>query len=246
MPEVVHALKNRWFVTFLPLITKEQVIKQYKGDWNLAAEDKGRRLDFVTTVEELWSTMNSLPSLHKIGVGSTYIFAREDKPTSYEAFPNGSRIVLKLLTPPASDKGLDIILASVLGELFPFLPDSTSPSQLAPGSSDSKEADKAEEGKGAELVDGDNSGESGASSSESAARFKTSVCDVIRFSGRYNKDYPKLIHVELWLNKKEFTEEFVTIIRGMFKEREIPESSYTVTTSLFEAPASSSAIKDES
>lgn len=111
-----HDLKDKWFVSYLPLLTKEVVSKQYGGDWYRAAQEKTHRLDYVSTVEELWSTVNSLPHIHQLGVGSTYIFSRCDKQPSFEAFPDGSRVTFKLMTSPATDKGLDIILAVILGE----------------------------------------------------------------------------------------------------------------------------------
>lgn len=198
MPEIVHALKNRWFVSFLPLITKDQVLKQYNGDWNLAAENKIRRLDFVHSVEELWSTLNSLPHIHLLGVGSTYIFSREDKPTSYEAFPDGSRVTLKLMAPPASDKGMDVLLAAILGE---GLPESAGGGDAEP------------------------------------------VCDVIRICGRQSRDYPKLIHAEVWLRDRNYSDAVVAALKQVFKDREIPESSFTIVASDFDTPQASPTSK---
>lgn len=119
MSEVVHLLRDKWFVSFLPLITKEQIQQEFNGDWNRAAESKTRRMDFITSVEELWSTMNSLPHICQLPVGSTYLFSRLDKPTTYEAYPNGIRVTLKLFSSPACNKGVDILLALILGESLP-------------------------------------------------------------------------------------------------------------------------------
>lgn len=116
MSEFVHLLKDKWFVSFLPLITKEELQQKFDGDWNRAAAFKTRRLDFVASVEELWSTMNSLPQIQQLPVGSTYLFSRQDKQTTYEAYPKGGRVILKLLTAPACTKGVDILLALILGE----------------------------------------------------------------------------------------------------------------------------------
>ncbi|KAG5463888.1 hypothetical protein LSCM1_00061 [Leishmania martiniquensis] len=112
-----HALRDRWFVSFLPLMTADMVNTEYKGNWQLAAQERTQKLDWITSVEELWSTMNSLPKVHQLGMGSTLIFARNNKePPSYEAYPNGSRIMINLLKPPTTDAGLELVLAVVMGE----------------------------------------------------------------------------------------------------------------------------------
>lgn len=112
-----HALRDRWFVSFLPLLTADMVNTDYKGNWQLASQERTQKLDWITSVEELWSTMNSLPKVHQLGMGSTLIFARNKKePPSYESFPDGSRITINLLKPPATDSGLELVLATVMGE----------------------------------------------------------------------------------------------------------------------------------
>ncbi|KAG5489937.1 hypothetical protein JKF63_00055 [Porcisia hertigi] len=112
-----HALRDKWFVSFLPLLTTDMVNTDYKGNWQLAAQERTQKLDWITSVEELWSTMNSLPKVHQLGMGSTLIFARNNKePPSYEAYPNGSRIIINLLRPPTTDAGLELVLAVVMGE----------------------------------------------------------------------------------------------------------------------------------
>ncbi|CCW67080.1 unnamed protein product [Phytomonas sp. Hart1] len=116
MDTTTHALKNRWFVSFLPLITSDMVNTDFKGDWNLASEQLMQRLDWLKTVEEVWSTMNSLPRIQQLGVGSTFIMARENKDPSFEAFPNGSRVMINFFKPPATEKGMETVIAVVLGE----------------------------------------------------------------------------------------------------------------------------------
>ncbi|EPY27885.1 hypothetical protein STCU_01052 [Strigomonas culicis] len=111
-----HALRNRWFFFYLPLITNDLVNASYNGDWNLAAEELTQRLDWVTTVEELWSSMNSLPKIQGLPVGSTYILSRDGKEASFENFPKGSRLLVNLHKSPATETGLDVVLAAVLGE----------------------------------------------------------------------------------------------------------------------------------
>lgn len=119
MSEFVHLLKDRWFVSYQPRIKLDELKQKFDGDWNRAAESKTRRLDFVTSVEELWSTMNSLPPIQQLSIGSMYLFSRQDKESTYEAYPNGSRVTVQLLTLPASNKGADILLALILGESLP-------------------------------------------------------------------------------------------------------------------------------
>lgn len=112
-----HALRDRWFVSFLPLLTADMVNTDFKGNWQLAAQERTQKLDWITSVEELWSTINSLPRVNQLGMGSTLIFARNKKePPSYESFPNGSRITINLLRPPTTEGGLELVLATVMGE----------------------------------------------------------------------------------------------------------------------------------
>ncbi|KPA79907.1 hypothetical protein ABB37_04970 [Leptomonas pyrrhocoris] len=112
-----HALRDKWFASFLPLLTADMVNTDYKGNWQLASQERTQKLDWITSVEELWSTMNSLPKVHQLGMGSTLIFARNKKePPSYESLPNGSRITINLLRPPTTDGGLELVLATVMGE----------------------------------------------------------------------------------------------------------------------------------
>lgn len=111
-----HALRSRWFFFYLPLITPDMVSASYNGDWKVAAEELTQHLDWVSTVEELWSSINSLPKIQSLPVGSTYILSRDGKEASFENFPSGSRLLVNLQKSPATDAGLDTILAAVLGE----------------------------------------------------------------------------------------------------------------------------------
>lgn len=111
-----HALHDRWYVSFLPLLTSDMVNSDFQGNWQLAAQQRTQKLDWITSVEELWSTVNSLPKIHQLGVGNTLIFARNNKEPSFESFPDGSRVSVNLMKPPATTVGLELILATVLGE----------------------------------------------------------------------------------------------------------------------------------
>lgn len=118
MISATHKLRDRWFVSFLPVLKLDVINKEYNGNWTLAARHHRERLDWVTTVEELWSTINSLPRIHLLGTGSAYIFSRDDKEPKFEAFPNGSRVIVNLLSSSSADTGLDLLLSIVLGEQF--------------------------------------------------------------------------------------------------------------------------------
>ncbi|CCW59947.1 unnamed protein product [Phytomonas sp. EM1] len=89
---------------------------EFKGDWKMASEQLMQRLDWLKTVEEVWSTMNSLPRIQQIGVGSTFIMSRENKDPSFEAFPDGSRVIINFFKTPGTEKGMETVIAVVLGE----------------------------------------------------------------------------------------------------------------------------------
>ncbi|RNF13493.1 uncharacterized protein Tco025E_06167 [Trypanosoma conorhini] len=116
MAEATHALRDPWFLSYIPQLTPDTVRFDFKGDWNRAKLALQQPLDYIRTVEELWSTINSLPKLHQLGNGSTFIFARNNVDASYEAFPNGTRVLVDLYKASVAEKGVDVILSSVLGE----------------------------------------------------------------------------------------------------------------------------------
>lgn len=111
-----HSLKDRWFLSFLPNITQAMVQQDYGGKWKEAQQKLLRPIDFITTIEELWSTFNSLPKVANLAAGDTIILARNDKEASFEAFPHGKRVLLTVYTSVAADKAVDVVLAAVIGE----------------------------------------------------------------------------------------------------------------------------------
>ena len=111
-----HPLKDTWKLNFLPQITKEIVNKSYEGDWAKAQKALLKAVDDVTTIEELWSTVNSIPKLHQLNQSDNVIFARNSVDPSFESFPNGHRIQITTTTSTAADKMFDLILISVVGE----------------------------------------------------------------------------------------------------------------------------------
>ncbi|KEG10171.1 hypothetical protein DQ04_04091050 [Trypanosoma grayi] len=114
--EATHALKDPWFLSYIPQLTPDTVKYDFKGDWALAKQTLQQPLDYIRTVEELWSTMNSLPKLHQLGNGGTFIFARNNIDASYEAFPNGTRLLLDLYKAAVAEKAVDVVVSAVLGE----------------------------------------------------------------------------------------------------------------------------------
>jgi hypothetical protein len=110
-----HPLKDPWFFSFLPNIT-QAMVAEYGGDWNEAKRKLLKPIDFIRTVEELWSTFNSLPKAYALGSGDVLILARKNKDASFEAFPNGKRIQINANTTVAVDKAIDTILMTVIGE----------------------------------------------------------------------------------------------------------------------------------
>lgn len=113
---MTHALKDPWFLSFLPNITSAMVQQDYGGKWNVAQQKLQRPIDFINTIEELWSTFNSLPKIATLSAGDTIILARRNKDPSFEAFPNGKRIQLSVSNSSSVDKVVDVVLAAVIGE----------------------------------------------------------------------------------------------------------------------------------
>lgn len=212
MAAVTHALRDPWFVSFLPLITADLVATEYKGDWTLAAQQRMQRLDWLTSVEEVWSTFNSLPRINLLGVGSTFILSRNDKEPSFEAFPDGSRVVVNFLKSSAAEKGLEVILAAVMGE--------TITEAIA------RDVE-------AERVFSNASGESGEDSERSCQ--PAPVCDVIRLAARPSREYADLVRIEVWLNDANFSSHVVRFLKGAFKDCNIVNGSYNIMENPFEA-----------
>ncbi|ORC93150.1 uncharacterized protein TM35_000024760 [Trypanosoma theileri] len=111
-----HALKDPWFLSYIPQLTPDIVKYDFKGDWTMAKQTLQQPLDYIRTVEELWSTINSLPKLHQLGNGSTFIFARNNIDASYEAFPDGIRVLIDLYKAAVAERALEVVLGCVLGE----------------------------------------------------------------------------------------------------------------------------------
>lgn len=111
----MHPLKDPWFLSFLPNISKEKVI-EYNGDWNLAKQKLMRQIDFIRTIEELWSTVNSIPRVGSLTAGDTVILARNNKDPSFEAFPNGKKVTVIANSANAADKAMDVVFAAIIGE----------------------------------------------------------------------------------------------------------------------------------
>jgi hypothetical protein len=113
---MTHALKDPWFLSFLPNITQAMVQQDYGGKWKEAQQKLLRPIDFISSIEELWSTFNSLPKVPNLAAGDTILLARKNKEASFEAFPHGKRVLLTVYTASAADKAVDVVLTAVIGE----------------------------------------------------------------------------------------------------------------------------------
>ncbi|KAG8340876.1 putative Eukaryotic initiation factor 4E [Trypanosoma vivax] len=111
-----HELKDPWFLSYIPPITPEMVKNDFKDDWNLAKQELEQQLDYILTVEELWSTINSLPKIHQLARGSTFVFARKNVDAIYEAFPNGTRIIIDMQKTSVTLQTIGAVFGSVIGE----------------------------------------------------------------------------------------------------------------------------------
>ena len=113
---MTHALKDPWFLSFLPNITQAMVQQDYGGKWKEAQQKLLRPIDFISSIEELWSTFNSLPKVPNLAAGDTILLARKNKEASFEAFPHGKRVLLTVYTASAAEKAVDVVLTAVIGE----------------------------------------------------------------------------------------------------------------------------------
>lgn len=110
-----HPLKNKWLVSYIPVLTAE-VLEKHRNDYDAATRAVWRKVDFITTVEELWSTVNSLPQWTALPARDQMIFSREQAEPFFQTFPNGCRISIYTEVLSAGKSALDAVFVHVIGE----------------------------------------------------------------------------------------------------------------------------------
>ncbi|ESS69948.1 hypothetical protein TcG_03899 [Trypanosoma cruzi] len=105
-----HPLKDRWFVTYFPFV------RQKKKGKDFDEQQKPKELDWVTTAEELYATINSFPSLVLLPSDDNLVFARNKVEPYFENFPEGDRVCVFTRTKAQSEQAVVLVLAAVMGE----------------------------------------------------------------------------------------------------------------------------------
>lgn len=102
----LHPLKDKWFVYYVPAVKQGE---NYK-------EAKKKELDYVTTIEEVYATINALPNFTLMPCDDSIVFSRNKIDPKYESFPGGVRYSIFCRTKSQSVEAILYILAAVLGE----------------------------------------------------------------------------------------------------------------------------------
>ena len=113
---LAHPLKSPWKLMHLPNLSKEVVKEKFNDDWPRAQREMLKVVDDITTIEEMWSTFNSLPKIHLFPPHDVLILSRNALPPSYESLPQGHRLQFLATTAESATVTVDLILTSVLGE----------------------------------------------------------------------------------------------------------------------------------
>ena len=110
-----HLLLNKWFVSYLPNVN-DDVLKAHNGSYEAAQQATLKKLDYVTTVEALYSTINSLLQWTQQPPKDALIFARNGIAPFFASFPSGYRLWLFTNSISHGKKAIEIVMALVMGE----------------------------------------------------------------------------------------------------------------------------------
>lgn len=100
----LHPLKDKWFVFYIPAS---------KGD---EYEHETKELGYVSTIEEVYSTINTLPPITLMPNDDNLVFARNKIEPQFESFPGGMRFSIFCKTKTQCREATTYVLAVVLGE----------------------------------------------------------------------------------------------------------------------------------
>ena len=113
-----HPLRSVWLISYLPSVTPEMV-KEAGDDFDAAQQQALRTGGPIETLEQLWSSMMSLPPYSDLPTNDSYVFARDGVNPSYSSFPNGGKRV-NLFSNGIDEREtkflVEMALGAVLGE----------------------------------------------------------------------------------------------------------------------------------
>lgn len=101
----LHMLKDRWFVSYIKVVTGNKV---YTEDI--------RELDYVSSIEEAFATINTFPNPTLLPQNDNIVFARNKIEPKYEQFPDGVRLCIYTKSKSQTDEAVPRVLAAVLSE----------------------------------------------------------------------------------------------------------------------------------
>ncbi|CCD14529.1 unnamed protein product [Trypanosoma congolense IL3000] len=106
-----HPLKDRWFVSYFPVVKRKKNIER-----DFEEHQKSVELDWVTTAEELFATVNAFSPLTLLPPDDNLVFARNKTEPFFENFPEGVRVCIFTRTRAQADHAVPLVLAAVMGE----------------------------------------------------------------------------------------------------------------------------------
>ncbi|CUE78231.1 eukaryotic translation initiation factor 4E-like protein, putative [Bodo saltans] len=115
MPAPRHPLKSKWLLSYIPHIS-ETTVAQHGGDYDVAARAEWKKVDHVQTIEELWSTVNSMPQWTSLPARDQMLFSRDDVEPFFSSFPNGCRLSVFTEMKNPGKSAFDAVIVSVIGE----------------------------------------------------------------------------------------------------------------------------------
>jgi hypothetical protein len=100
----LHLLKDKWFVFYIPASKGEDY------------EHQTKQLGYVTSIEEVYGTINTLPPITLLPNDDNLVFSRNKIEPQFESFPGGRRFSIFCKTKTQCREALTYVLAVVLGE----------------------------------------------------------------------------------------------------------------------------------
>lgn len=104
----LHPLKDKWFVFYQPALKANETYEE--------ALQELEELDYVTSIEEVFATINTLPGLTLLPADDSLFFSRNKATPSFESFPEGCRISLFSRTKQQAEDVALRLVAAVMGE----------------------------------------------------------------------------------------------------------------------------------
>lgn len=110
-----HPLKSKWTVSYLPNLT-EEILKAHNGNYDGAQKAVLKTLEDVTTIEALFSSINSLLDFSNQPQKDALIFARDGVYPAFASFPGGHRLWLMTNGVPNGKKTIEVVASLIMGE----------------------------------------------------------------------------------------------------------------------------------